>query len=88
MAVDLSAGRHGIITFKNGDKYFCISVNGSGDQYVVRIESGEYWTYTKDGNYWPHKVQDGESDARVIVDFLPCERDDPRAAGLNSQACP
>lgn len=88
MAVDLSTGKEGIITFKNGDTYFCVSINGKDDRFVVRIESGEYWPFKKDGRYADSLIFEGSTDARVIIDFIPCKFDDPRARGLKTQVCP
>lgn len=85
MTVDLSSGCMGIIgiTWSGGvSRYYCPSVTAEPDgTFTVRIESGVYWEYLKDGTCVtvPH---------RPVVEFIPCSYDDPRAAGMRTETCP
>lgn len=72
MAVDLSLGTSGIITFKNGDKFACTRIEKSENQqfgeYDVRIESGCYFSYSRNGLLVSPSSGTG---ARDIIEFRP-----------------
>lgn len=50
MSVDLSAGLEGRIKFERGAEFWCPLIEKIGeDEYSVRIESGWYKTYRRNG---------------------------------------
>jgi hypothetical protein len=83
MAVDLSTGTEGIIEMSGGARWWCPVVEPDGDLYRVRVESGWYRHYTRDGKPAP-----GATYKRHVVSFVPCDYRDPRASGLPSDTTP
>jgi hypothetical protein len=85
MTVDLSAGTEGIVQLSGGARWWCPSVQPDRDYrdyYSVRIESGWYRLYTRDGK--PHP----DGGRQHVVEFIPCGSKDPRARGLPSETTP
>lgn len=87
MSVDLRSGRCGIIRFGNGRTFYCMSIEkyGLGDLYSVRIESGHYRSFKRNGVL--ARMSDRDS-RRDIVEFIPCDYTDPRAKGLPTEITP
>lgn len=84
--IDLGQGNCGIIEFKDGARYFCMSVEPAPDaphQYLIRIESGWYERYTRDGK----SINPSRTRAQII-DFIPMSSLDKRAWGLPTEITP
>lgn len=90
MTVDLSLGSEGIIGWDAPDKnlvrdrYWCPIIRSLPDgNFRVRIESGWYEEYRRDGT-----PVDPGSNPQTIVEFVPCNGRDHRARGLRTETCP
>jgi hypothetical protein len=98
MAVDLSQGSCGIVAFATSPKarFFAVVVEERGDdRYAIRWEDGWYKTYRRDGTgLVSGQVYDRNgkfvenTKAADCIEFIPCEIDDPRAAGLPTSSTP
>lgn len=68
-SIDLSLGNEGVIEFSNGDRFWCPLIEClSGDTYNIRIESGWYEAFYKNGR----QIHGN----RLITSFTPCPFDD------------
>ena len=92
--VDLASGRSGIITFMNGDRYFCMTIRpllkDGHNLFEVRIESGWYDEYYRDGTRYYSGYDKGcrpqnFTNRREIINFIPCHIADERIVGLSSE---
>lgn len=57
--IDLSPGDHpgGVITLRSGQRFYSAVVGPDDDgDYVVRIEDGEHWGYSRAGQFFPRLV--------------------------------
>jgi hypothetical protein len=94
MSVDLSLGNQGIVTLEGGAKFFCPMIEERDDNYRVRIESGWYNIYARDGRAVSSGTvyrKNGTTEnvvGRSIVEFIPCKWEDPRCDGLLNGTCP
>lgn len=79
----------GIVEMRDGTRYYSFLVQPNKDGFAsVRIESGEYATYTRDGrlcyktagSYQPY----GTECLMDIVDFIRCDWADPKASNLEA----
>lgn len=90
----LSPGAGGIVTFRNGIRFYSLSVVPDEDGEIeVRIEDGVYRGYERDGaicslvnGHWTRR--DGGPYDCDIVEFIRCHWDDPRASDLPSHTTP
>ena len=81
-AVDLSAGRQGIIVFERRKTYWCPDIEPNGDgTFRVRIESGWGEDYNKDGTHT-------NPEYGRITGFLPCDSWWMTPLGLKSETTP
>lgn len=96
--VDLSLGTEGIITFRNGERWWCPNIVKETDgTYSVRYEHGWYCTYMQDGRrVTAGRIvhSDGRSEAvppgrqRDIVEFTPCNDSVCESLKLRAEVCP
>ena len=80
--VNLSSGTSGIITFRDGTKFFCPRVNLQHGRYLVEMCPGWLRAYTINGLYCGATKEDSIFN---ITSFEPCEATDARAAKLPHQ---
>lgn len=95
--VDLSSGGSGIMTVL-GQRFFCMCVEpydyeGAGGVYRVRLESGWYSLYHRDGTkcFIRHSEVRVDTDpGKAIEEFIPMKFDDPRwrEQGLATEITP
>lgn len=85
-SVDLGAAECGIIKFSDGQEFWCPLVHTRGDpgEFAVRIESGWYRMFTRDGT----RINPNSARSLNIIEFFPCGHDDPRARGLPGELTP
>ena len=84
MGVDLSDGTAGIMQFEGSHQFYCMSVERvDDDAYSVRLESGWYEMFTRQGKRLGERGVRGD-----IISFIPIGTDDPRAARLPTEITP
>ncbi len=88
----------GIVHLRDGRVFYSMAVGADSDGEIeVRIESGVYYGYERDGRRCDLKVidgekhwvcRDGDESAMDIVAFTRCDFNDPRVAGLPTEVTP
>jgi hypothetical protein len=49
VTVDLGLGIEGVLHLRGGERFFCPIIEGRGEEFLVRYESGWYCRYRRNG---------------------------------------